>query len=148
MLIKRFPIFLLILLIVSFSARLSWAINLPFSFHTEAKFEHSKMYGFVDVNIGADGKGLILVKFSNGNQLLGAKFNANVHFVLANGAIIAAEHFESGMGPAGFNGVVERKHRREVPITTFHHIVVRFFLSDKDSYQAVIPIDSDRRIFY
>lgn len=147
MLTKNFSTVLLIMLIISFSAKLSWAIGLPFSFHTEAKIGHNKMYGYVDVNIGADGKGLILVKFSNGNQLLGANFNANVHFVLASGVIIAAEHFESGIGPAGFNEVIERYHRREVPTSTFHHIVVRFFLSNKDSYQTIIPIYRDRRAF-
>ncbi len=147
MLTKKFPIVLLVMLLVSFSARLSWAIDLPFSFHTEAKIGHSKMYGYVDVNIGADGKGLILVKFSNGNQLLGAKFNANVHFVLANGVIIAAEHFESEIGPAGFNEVIERSHRREIPISSFHHIEVRFFLSNNDSYRTIIPIHRDRRAF-
>jgi len=88
-----------------------------------------KMDGNVTVNIGENCKGTINVRFSNGRRFDGAIFNADVYFYSKSNDVLQKEHFDSGIGPAGFHGSVIRFHKKSVTIPRLDHIGADLYLT-------------------
>ncbi len=54
------------------------AVDLPYTFHYEDRMKYrgdaqDKMYGYIDIKIDEEGKGIVVAKFSNGQQASGDK---------------------------------------------------------------------------
>ena len=107
-----------------------------FDFQANAKMMHKhhgpfdKAYGLVNVVIDAEGKGRMEVMFSNGSQIDWVKFNADVRFIDAAGAVVEEQHIYRWLEAANAQGASERKVSKTLSLNRVKSVEVDFYLSD------------------
>ena len=90
----------------------------------------TKTYGLMTLVTDGEGNGTIDVMFSNGNSAYSARFNARVKFLDTDGTVIREEYFDHWLAAAEFDGAIEGKVTKHLPLSDFESIEVDFFLSD------------------
>ena len=124
------------LLVSLFASQPAFAVGHPYDFAADARMAvHdkdavSKTYGLMTLVTDGEGNGTIDVMFSNGNKAHSARFNARVKFLDAAGAVIREEYFDHWLAAAGFDGAIEGKVTKHLPLSDFESIQVDFYLSD------------------
>lgn len=112
------------------------AVGHPYEFAVDARMAiHDKdavkkTYGFMTLVTDGEGNGTIDVMFSNGNRAHSARFNARVKFLDTDGTVIREEYFDHWLAAAEFDGAIEGKVTKQLPLADFESIQVDFFLSD------------------
>ena len=123
-------------IITIFTTIPAFAASNQLNFHTEAKLLHTrqgpvdKAYGYINVVADDNGGGYISVMFSNGSQINWGRFNADVKFLNAAGAVIKQEHFARRIKAANQEGAAEYKLVKPLTISNFDSIEVDYYLSD------------------
>ena len=121
---------------LAFASNPAYGEAYPHDFQANAKMLHKqygpvdKAYGLVNVVTDNDGKGSIDVMFSNGSQIDWAKFNAQLKFIDASGAIVKQEHIYRWLDAATEDGATERKVSKSLTVSGFETIEVEFYLTD------------------
>lgn len=129
-------IFVLLIPVPAFITNLAQAVSHPYEFHADASMEHvsrgpvEKAYGYMNLLTDTQGKGIINVMFSNGNQQQWARFNARIKFLNSAGRIIKEETFERWIAAADNQGAIEQRVARSLNLPDFHAVEVEFYLSD------------------
>lgn len=126
----------LLLSVPVFVANPALAAADPYEFHADANMAHKsrgpvdKAYGYLNIVSVTNGKLIINVMFSNGNELKWARFNARVKFLSASGRVIKEENFERWIAAAGDNGASEQRISKALALPGFKSVKVDFYLSD------------------
>jgi hypothetical protein len=126
----------LLLSVPVFVANPARAAAEPYEFHAAANMAHEsrgpvdKAYGYMNIVSAANGKLIINVMFSNGNELKWARFNARVKFLSASGRVIKEENFERWIAAAGNNEASEHRISKGLTLPGFKSVKVEFYLSD------------------
>ncbi len=114
----------------------AYSDSTTFDFQANAKMIHKhhgpvdNAYGLVQVNIDHTGNGRLDVLFSNGSGIDWVKFNANVKFIDAAGAVIGEEHVYRWLSSAGADGADERRVTRKIVLNRVDSVEVEFYLTD------------------
>jgi hypothetical protein len=122
-----------ILLVGSESA---FAAQPAYEFHHDARMqlqtgvEIDNAYGYVYVATDMKGHGVIQVMFSNGTRLDYARFNAQVNFLDADGALIHQERFSHRIEAAGVDGAAERRYSKLVELNEFATLKIELYLDE------------------
>ncbi|MCP4874098.1 MAG: hypothetical protein GY896_01315 [Gammaproteobacteria bacterium] len=133
-----------------FASNLAQATPLAYEYHVDASMAHKsrgpveKAYGYLNVVAVTDGKVIVNVMFSNGNQSKWARFNARVKFLSASGRTIKEENFERWIAAAGLDGASEQRISKALTISNFKSIEVDFYLSDVPDKSFASKKDSKR----
>lgn len=112
------------------------AVNPTYEYHADARMRQvsgelvDHAYGYAYVVTDKKGHGVIRVMFSNGSPLHGARFNAHLSFVDADGVVIREEHFDRHIEAADAGGAQERSVSKLVKLADFASVQVDFFVSD------------------
>jgi len=131
------------LLVSLFASQPASAVGHPYDFAVDARMAShdkdavTKTYGFMTLVTDAEGNGTIDVMFSNGNSAHSARFNARVKFLDTDGIVIREEYFDHWLAAAEFDGAVEGKVTKHLPLSDFESIQVDFFLSNISGPDAV-----------
>jgi hypothetical protein len=126
----------LLLSVPVFVANPALAAAEAYEFHADANMAHKsrgpvdKAYGYMNIVSAANGKLIINVMFSNGNESKWARFNARVKFLSASGRVIKEENFERWIAAAGGNGASEHRISKGLTSPDFKSVKVDFYLSD------------------
>ena len=124
------------LLVSLFASQPASAVGYPYDFAVDApmaihdKDAVTKTYGFMTLVTDGEGNSTIDVMFSNGNRAHSARFNARVKFLNTDGTVIREEYFDHWLAAAEFDGAIEGKVTKHLPLSDFASIQVDFFLSD------------------
>ena len=124
------------LLVSLFASQPASAVGHPYDFAVDARMAMhdkdavTKTYGFMTLVTDGEGNGTIDVMFSNGNHAHSARFNARVQFLNAEGTVITEEYFDHWLAAADFDGAIEGKVTKNLPLSDFESIQVDFYLSD------------------
>jgi len=131
------------LLLSLFASQPASEVGHPYEFAVDARMAThdsdtvTKTYGYMTLVTDREGNGSIDVMFSNGNRAHSARFNARVKFLDTDGTVIREEYFDHWLAAADFDGAIEGKVTKHLPLSDFESIQVDFFLSDISGSGAV-----------
>jgi hypothetical protein len=117
-------------------AQASFADRKTFEYHHDAVMQlHSGdplqgAHGYVYVATDMKGHGVIQVMFSNATRVDNARFNAQLKFFAADGALLREEWFSQHIAAADHDGAAEDRLSRLVDLDEFATLKVNLYLTD------------------